>query len=70
MLQELYTWEKMRELDRERRARLPGRKVAATARPSRPLLRRTGRLLTRLGTGLENLGASPPSKAECCEACR
>ncbi len=63
MWYELYTREKLRELEAERRARrsrhprAPGRPFVA------PLLRRIGRALRRLGEGLESWGAARPENA-------
>ena len=70
MLYELYTQEKMRELASEARARSPGHMTAAT-RPTfaARLLRAAGRLLRRLGSGLEDWGESPSPSECCCEAC-
>jgi hypothetical protein len=54
MWYELYTNEKLRELEAERRARA-GRRPQAPERPlGAPLLRRAGRTLRRLGEGLES----------------
>jgi len=69
MLYELYTWEKMRELESEARARTPGRMAMVTrAGLAARLLRAVGRSLRRLGAGLEDWGESP-SDTGCCEAC-
>jgi len=70
MLYEPYTWEKLRELEREARARSPGG-MAAQARPAlaAQLLRAAGGLLRRLGAGLQNWGETPSPTADCCEAC-
>jgi hypothetical protein len=66
MLHEIYTWEKLRELERQRRARLPGR----PARPAAaPLARLAGRLLSSAGAGLERWGKDRASAPECCETC-
>jgi hypothetical protein len=69
MLYELYTHEKMRELESEARARTPDR-LAVVTRPTLAarMLRAVGRLLRRLGAGLEDWGESP-SASDCCEAC-
>ncbi len=70
MLYELYTWEKLRELERECRALLPGRTAVAgdTTLPAR-LARAVGGLLRRLGVELESWGDPAPADPECCEAC-
>jgi hypothetical protein len=66
MLYELYTREKLRELERARRVRLPGRAAeTAATRWARAL----GGLLRRLGVGLEGWGNPGRSEPECCEAC-
>jgi len=70
MLYELYTREKMRELEGEARARLPGR-MAPLTRPALAarLLRAAGGLLGRLGAGLEAWAEPQSPSADCCEAC-
>jgi hypothetical protein len=69
MLYELYTQEKMRELESEARARTPDRMVPVTRLPfAARLLRFVGRRLRRLGAGLEDWGECPPATG-CCEAC-
>jgi hypothetical protein len=70
MLYAPYTWEKLRELEREARARLPGG-MAAQARPAlaAQLRRAAGGLLRRFGAGLQNWGETPSPTAGCCEAC-
>ena len=69
MLYELYTQEKLRQLAGEARARTPDR-MAVSTRPRRAarLLRAAGRLLRRLGAGMEDWGESQ-SATGCCEAC-
>jgi hypothetical protein len=70
MLYELYTWDKLRELERQRRARLPGRLARPQApRPLTLLARALGRLLTRTGAGLEDWAQPEPPGRRCCEAC-
>ena len=68
LLFELYTQEKMRELEAEARARLPGRPPTASPTLAARILRVAGRLLRRLGSGLEDWGEPQPSTT-CCEAC-
>jgi hypothetical protein len=69
MLYEIYTWDKLRELERERRARLPGRPVRSLALPMvAPVVRLTGRVLRSAGAGLEGWGDAETEK-RCCEAC-
>jgi len=70
MQHELYTWEKLRELEREARARKPGR-PRATGGPmlGAGLVRATGRLLRRLGAGLEGWGEPQSAPSGCCETC-
>jgi len=66
---EIYTREKLRALERESRslqASSPARKREPFAAP---LARATGRLITRLGVGLEGWGKPRSSRIECCEAC-
>lgn len=64
MWYELYTAQKLRELEDERLARrsrhprLPGPEPLP-----RPLLRRAGRALRRLGEAMESWGASRPEGA-------
>jgi hypothetical protein len=66
MWYELYTREKLREFEEERRdrrhrhPRLPRRRRLP---PGAPLLRRAGRALRRLGEGLESWGAARPEGA-------
>jgi len=69
MLYELYTQEKMRQLEGEARARTPDR-AAMLIRPgfAARVLRFAGRLLKRRGADLERWGESAPDIG-CCEAC-
>ncbi len=68
MWYELYTNEKLRELEAERRARA-GRHPQAPERPlAAPLLRRAGRTLRRLGEGLESWAG--PARGEAAENSR
>ncbi len=63
---ELYTAEKLRELEEERLGRRSRhlRQVPTRARPlAAPALRRVGRTLRRLGEGLEAWGAGRPEGA-------
>ncbi len=60
---ELYTREKLREFEEERRARHRVHPVPAPAPLAAPLLRRAGRTLRRLGEGLEAWGAGRPEGA-------
>jgi hypothetical protein len=71
MLQELYTWEKLRELARQRRALAPGTPVHSRLanRPGAPLARLAGRLLRSAGAGLEGWAEPQPAGRDCCEAC-
>ncbi len=70
MLFELYTQEKLRELEGEARARRPGDPVAvARSTLAARLLRATGSLLRRLGAGLEDWGETDVPSTRCCEAC-
>jgi hypothetical protein len=70
MLQELYTWDKLRELERTRRARLPGRLARSKAAPpGARALRRAGRLLRNAGTGLERWAEPRGNDRPCCAAC-
>jgi hypothetical protein len=70
MFHEIYTWEKLRELERERRARLPGRVARpAAGPPGAPLVRFAGRFLSSAGAGLERWGKDRASAPECCETC-
>lgn len=60
MWHELYTAEKLREFERERLARRGRHPRLPEPRPvTRPLLRRAGRTLVRLGVAMERWGASP-----------
>jgi hypothetical protein len=68
MMYEIYTWEKLRELERERRTRFPGRIPARSAPRLAPIVRFTGRLLRRAGAGLEGW-AEPAAQPRCCEQC-
>ena len=68
MLYEIYTQDKMRELEREARARFPGREAARRVRSGVSFARAAGRLLSRLGTGLEEWAEARPDR--CCESCR
>ena len=69
MLYELYTQEKMRELASEARARLPGRVPVNRLSLGALLVRAAGKLLRRLGAGLEGWGDSPGAGPACCETC-
>ncbi len=60
MWYELYTREKLRELEEERRARRSRHPVPASEPFAAPLLRRAGRALRRLGEGLESWGSASP----------
>jgi hypothetical protein len=62
MWQHVYVWEKLRELERERPAvsHMPGK--PQTPRVAAGVVRMTGRLLRRLGEGLESWAA--PSQPE------
>jgi len=59
MWHELYTREKLRELEEERRNRGSRHPLPSPAPLAAPLLRRAGRALRRLGEGLESWGTSP-----------
>jgi DNA-binding HxlR family transcriptional regulator len=67
MWYELYTAEKLRELEEERLARR-SRHPRLPRRPRRPpassVLRRAGRALRRLGEGLDSWGAAPEGAAD------
>ena len=69
MLYELYTQEKMRELASEARARLPGRMPVNRKPLGALLVRAAGKLLRRLGAGLEDWGEIPGTRPACCETC-
>jgi hypothetical protein len=63
MWYELYTREKLREFEAERRNRRSRHPVPDPAPFAAPLLRRAGRTLRRLGEGLESWGAACPESA-------
>ncbi len=63
MWYELYTREKLCELEDERRSRRSRHPAPAPAPLVAPLLRRLGRALRRLGEGLESWGAPRPEGA-------
>jgi hypothetical protein len=69
MLYELYTREKMRELASEARARLPGRVPEPRSPLGSALVRAAGKLLRRLGAGLEDWGDAANGGPACCETC-
>lgn len=60
----LYTHEKLMELERERLARMPQSEGTFTPRPRKtifgPLAAIAGRALRRVGEGLESWGSPPP----------
>jgi hypothetical protein len=68
MLYEIYTRDKMRQLEREARARFPGKEAARRVRSRGSFARAAGRMLSRLGTGLEEWAEARPDR--CCEICR
>jgi hypothetical protein len=70
MLYERLTWEKMRELEAEARARTPGRYVRDRAGSlAATFVGLAGRLLRRFGAGLEDWSDRRPESRDCCEAC-
>jgi hypothetical protein len=67
---ELYTWEKLRGLDREARARTPDMNAVPNRTPAgASVARLAGRLLRRFGANLEDWGEARPAPRDCCEAC-
>jgi hypothetical protein len=62
MWQHVYVWEKLRELERGRPARNHIPEKPQTARVAAGVMRMTGRLLCRMGEGLESWAA--PSQPE------
>jgi hypothetical protein len=70
LLYELYTWEKMRELESEARARTPGQSGRGRPAPTgASLARLAGRSLKRFGASLEDWAEAEPRPSECCEGC-
>ena len=63
MWYELYTREKLRELEEERWARQSQHPAPAPTPFAAPVLRRAGRALRRLGESLESWGAAHPEGA-------
>ena len=66
---EIYTREKLRALERESRSLRARSSAGKQERPLAPLVRAAGKLLSRLGGGLEGWGEPRPARPECCEAC-
>jgi hypothetical protein len=64
MWQHVYVWEKLRELERERPARHHMPDKPQKARAAAGVMRMTGRLLRRMGEGLESWAA--PCQPEHC----
>ncbi len=56
MWQHVYVWEKLRELDRERPASHHAPEKRQKTRVAAGVMRMTGRLLRRMGEGLESWG--------------
>jgi len=65
MWQHVYVWEKLTQLERERPARHHIPEKPQTARVGAGVMRMTGRLLCRIGEGLESWAA--PSEPEHCQ---
>jgi len=65
---EIYTREKL-ALERESRSLQASSHARKQGTLLAPLVRTAGRLLTRLGGGLEGWGEPRRARPECCEAC-
>jgi hypothetical protein len=64
MWQHVYVWEKLRELERERPANHHMPEKPKRTRVAAGVMRMTGRLLRRMGEGLESWAAVPnPDRA-------
>jgi hypothetical protein len=66
MWQQVYVWEKLRELERERPAGDEMPEKPKKARVAAGIMRMTGRLLCRIGEGLE-CWAAPAQPEQCLE---
>lgn len=65
MWQHVYVWEKLRELEGERPARDDTPEKRQSSRVAAGVMRMTGRLLCRMGEGLESWAAPSQPEQHC-----